>query len=127
MVGAGPGGMEAARVAALRGHKVTITDIKDKIGGQLLVASVPPYKEELAQLVRYYGHQLEKLGVEICLGEEITPERILERAPNAVIVATGAVPVVPGSCAALPEQRRGEADGHHEAGGGQEQPGGREA
>jgi 2,4-dienoyl-CoA reductase (NADPH2) len=89
IIGGGPAGMEAARVAALRGHKVTLYEKEDKLGGLLNVATLPPHKEELVNLINYLSHQVEKNGVQIKLGEEFT-EATLERDPSeVVIVATG--------------------------------------
>jgi len=95
ILGGGPAGMEAARVAAVRGHKVTLVEKKDKLGGQLLVATVPPHKEELHELIRYFSTQMEKQGVEVRLGKETTPDYIIDANPDEVIVAGGAVPIIP--------------------------------
>ncbi|MFC1994620.1 FAD-dependent oxidoreductase [Chloroflexota bacterium] len=95
VVGGGPGGMEAARVAALRGHRVTLMEKSDRLGGQLLVASVAPSKGDLAKLVDYLSRQVEKLGVEVKLGCEVTPDTVAETKPDAVIVAAGASPLIP--------------------------------
>ncbi len=95
VVGGGPGGMQAAFTAAERGHQVTLVDKGNKLGGQLLVAAIPPHKEELTGLVNYLAAQVKKSGVEVQLGREITPEEIVTAAPDAVIIATGAVPIIP--------------------------------
>jgi len=95
VVGGGLAGMEAARVAAMRGHKVTLVEKKDKLGGQLLVAIVPPYKEELHGLIRYLSTQMEKQGIEVRLGEEATPDSIMDANPDEVIVAAGASAIIP--------------------------------
>lgn len=96
VIGGGPGGMEAARVAALRGHTVTLFEKKDRLGGQLAYAVLPPHKEEWTNLIRYLGGQLQKLKVDVRLNTEFTPEALVREAPEAVIVATGAVPIIPG-------------------------------
>ena len=95
IIGGGPAGMEAARVAALRGHQVTLTDNKEQLGGQLLVAVQPPYKEELQNFIAYLARQMEKLGIKVHLREEVTSKIIEESKPDVVIVATGAQPIIP--------------------------------
>lgn len=95
VIGGGPAGMEAARVAAMRGHNVTLVDGKEQLGGQLLVATIPPHKEELGNLIRYLSRQMQKLGVDVRLGEEVTPKTVAEAEFDVVIVATGALPIVP--------------------------------
>ena len=89
IIGGGPAGMEAARVAALRGHKVTLYEKEKKLGGLLNVAILPPYKEELANLINYLSHQVEKNGVRIKLGEEFTEDTLERDMSEVVIVATG--------------------------------------
>ena len=95
IVGGGAAGMEAARVAALRGHKVTLFEKDDKLGGQMNLACIAPHKEEMRNIIEYLTHQVEKLGVDIRLREEATPGKVGEMAPEVVIVATGATPLVP--------------------------------
>lgn len=95
VVGGGPAGMEAARVAALRGHHVTLYEKDDKLGGLLNISTIPPYKEELLNLMNYLSRQVEKNGVEIRLGEEFTMESLGRDKPDVVILATGSVPFVP--------------------------------
>jgi NADPH-dependent 2,4-dienoyl-CoA reductase/sulfur reductase-like enzyme len=95
VIGGGPGGMEAARVAALRGHKVTLFEKRDQLGGALLEASVPDFKRDIGSLVEYLGNQLKRLNVTVHLDTEITAAQILEKAPEAVIVAAGSKPSMP--------------------------------
>jgi 2,4-dienoyl-CoA reductase-like NADH-dependent reductase (Old Yellow Enzyme family)/thioredoxin reductase len=95
VVGGGPAGMEAARVAAERGHKVILFEKNNKLGGTLNLAALPPQKEPLAQLVEYLTNQVTQLGVDIRCGVEATMESILKIRPDAVIVAGGAVQVIP--------------------------------
>lgn len=92
VIGGGPGGMEAARVAAMRGHEVTIWDKGESLGGQLLVASVPPYKGELTSLTNYLKTQIEKLGVKVELGKEGFPDQVKATQSDVVIMATGSTP-----------------------------------
>ena len=87
--------MEAARVAAMRGHEVTLFEKNDRLGGHLLVASAAPYKEEIEDLIIHLVHQVEKEGVRVRTGEEVTAKTIEEEKPEAVIVATGATPIIP--------------------------------
>jgi NADPH-dependent 2,4-dienoyl-CoA reductase/sulfur reductase-like enzyme len=95
VVGGGPAGMEAARVAAQRGHRVVLFEKTSELGGQLHVAAQPPHKEELANLIRYMSDQLAGTGVEVRLNREATPEAILEEKPDALIIATGSRPIKP--------------------------------
>ncbi|UCD08613.1 MAG: FAD-dependent oxidoreductase [Dehalococcoidales bacterium] len=100
VVGGGPGGMEAARVAAIKGHDVILYEKSDKLGGQVNILSRAPGRLEFSQVIRYLETQIKKLGVEIELNTEATPDLIIGENPDAVIVATGAVPYilpVPGS------------------------------
>jgi len=94
VIGGGPAGMEAARVAALRGHKVILYE-KDRLGGQLNLAAVPPHKEEVENLTKYLVNQIKKLEMEIRLNEEASAETIEKVKPDIVIVATGAEPLIP--------------------------------
>ncbi|MFC2031875.1 FAD-dependent oxidoreductase [Chloroflexota bacterium] len=94
VVGGGAAGMKAAMVAAARGHQVTLIEVSNELGGQLPVASVPPYKEAITDLVKYLTRQLTKLGVYIRLGEKANAESIQRGKPDVVIVATGAVPII---------------------------------
>jgi 2,4-dienoyl-CoA reductase-like NADH-dependent reductase (Old Yellow Enzyme family)/thioredoxin reductase len=89
VIGGGPGGMEAARVCALRGHKVTLYE-KRRLGGALIEASVPEFKADIRRLISYHTTQMEKLGVKVVL-EEATVDTVKHAIFDAVIVATGAV------------------------------------
>ena len=97
IAGGGPAGMEAARVAALRGHDVTLYEKSNKLGGLLPMAALVKGTEieDLPALVRYLKRQITKLGVKIKLGQEFTPSIAEEVKPDAVILATGGVPVLP--------------------------------
>jgi len=95
VVGSGPAGMEAARIAALRGHMVSLYEKEGTLGGQLILSSQPPYKDEVRKFGEYLIHQVEEVGMEIKLGIEVTPETVEDVAPDVVIVATGVLPLVP--------------------------------
>lgn len=70
VIGAGPAGLEAARVAALKGHEVIVYDQNIQIGGQLQIAKVPPRKNEMNRVIQYLGASLTKLGVTLKLGKK---------------------------------------------------------
>ena len=95
VVGGGVAGMEAARIAAIRGHQVTLYERDGKLGGTVLIASEEPLKRELRNIVNYLQVQVKKLPVKIELGKEVTPELVGKIKPDTVIFATGASPRVP--------------------------------
>jgi 2,4-dienoyl-CoA reductase-like NADH-dependent reductase (Old Yellow Enzyme family)/thioredoxin reductase len=99
IVGGGPAGMEAARVAALRGHEVTLWEKSLELGGQLNYAAVPPYKNGIDPLIKYYQIQMRMLKVKIEVGVAATAALVQEFRPDVVVVATGAIPVIPETCA----------------------------
>lgn len=92
IVGGGPGGMSAARVAAIRGHEVSLYEKDDELGGQLRWAQKAYKRGELDQIIRYLTAQMKKAGVDIHLSEEMTPEKLYTLKPDEVIMATGARP-----------------------------------
>jgi 2,4-dienoyl-CoA reductase-like NADH-dependent reductase (Old Yellow Enzyme family)/thioredoxin reductase len=95
VVGGGPGGMEAARVLKMRGHDVTVWEKKNALGGQLLFAGVPPFKRKLLWFLNYLKSQLDDLSIRYELGKEATLENVLAHYPEALIIATGAAPLIP--------------------------------
>jgi 2,4-dienoyl-CoA reductase-like NADH-dependent reductase (Old Yellow Enzyme family)/thioredoxin reductase len=95
VIGGGPGGMEAAMTAAARGHKVTLHDRGNKLGGKLLIASIPPYKGELQSLVTSLSSRARKAGVEIKLKSDVTPATIEKEKPDVLIMATGSSSLIP--------------------------------
>jgi mycofactocin system FadH/OYE family oxidoreductase 2 len=92
VVGGGPAGLEAARVAALRGHSVTLYEREPQLGGALRLAAAAPGRERLALVVDWLEGQVRKLDIAIHTGVEITAERIGQDPPDAVIVAVGGIP-----------------------------------
>ena len=92
VVGAGPGGMEAARVLAERGHRVVLYEREEKIGGQVNIAARAGWRESLSGIPRWFEGQLPKLGVEMRLGTTATAEGVLADGADLVIVATGGRP-----------------------------------
>ncbi|MCI4644773.1 MAG: FAD-dependent oxidoreductase [Hyphomonadaceae bacterium] len=92
VIGAGPAGLEAARVLALRGHEVVLIEREALAGGQLLTASKATWREALTGITRWLVQQVQKLGVDLRLGTEATVETILAEAPDIVVVATGGYP-----------------------------------
>lgn len=95
VIGGGPGGMEAARVASLRGHRVTLVEQGEDLGGALIPASVPAFKRDYRLLIRYLVQQIQKGGVELLIGREATAALIEELLPDTVIAATGGVQIIP--------------------------------
>jgi len=95
VVGGGPAGMEAARVAALRGHQVLLFEKDSRLGGQLNIAAIPPHKGDIVPWVKYLAREVEKAAVEVRLNTEATPELVEESNPDAVVVAVGGIPVIP--------------------------------
>lgn len=97
VVGAGPAGMQAAFMAAGRGHDVTLLEknTPDRAGGQFRIAAYPPFKQGLTKEIRYQLHMCRKNGVDMQFGTEATPEKIKELKPDVLIMATGATPIIP--------------------------------
>ena len=136
VVGAGPSGLEAARVAAIRKHKVVLFEKEDQVGGQNLLAGKPAGRAEITGVNRWLNSQVAKLDIDLRLGIEADEEKILKEKPDVVIVATGSVPkekpfsgnysfpdVVNTQQVLLDEVQTGEKvllidlDGHHQATG----------
>lgn len=101
IIGAGPAGLEAARVLAMRKFKPLIFEKSDKIGGQLEFANKPPKKEKINWLIDYLRVQSEKLGIEIRLESTPTIEDLKELNPYAVFVAQGSNPIMPKSISGI--------------------------
>lgn len=96
VVGSGPGGMEAARVAALRGHEVALYEKERELGGgQLKLTFATPHKDKVKWVGDYLVTQVEKLGIKVHLGVEVGARLVEQMKPDAVIIATGARPIIP--------------------------------
>jgi len=92
IIGGGPAGMEAARIAALRGHQVSLYEAGDGLGGQFLYAASVPARSGLLRLIDHLQHELRRLSVTVELGRKIEGSHDLGVAADIVVVATGAVP-----------------------------------
>jgi len=95
VIGGGPAGLEAARVAAERGHYVTLYEKQQGLGGMLRAAATPTFKKGLRDLVKWEEKQLNDLGVEVKLNAEITPEKVKDIDADVVVYAVGATPIRP--------------------------------
>ena len=96
VAGGGPAGIEVARTAASRGHKVTLYEKRESLGGQFSIASLPPFKQEFAGYIKYMRDRLERDGVSLEFNRELTIEDIAREKPDTVVVATGGKPLIPG-------------------------------
>ena len=95
VIGGGPAGMEAAIVAAQRGHRVTLFEKSPQLGSKLVFSRQTEFKNDLRKFLDYQIHMVEKLGVEVRLNTEATPELIADLHPDAVLAAVGADPIIP--------------------------------
>lgn len=92
VIGGGPGGMEAARVAALRGHEVVLFEQRPELGGQVNIHARAPMRGEFREATDYLARQVTRLGVDVRLNTEASEADVLDLDADAVIVATGSVP-----------------------------------
>jgi 2,4-dienoyl-CoA reductase-like NADH-dependent reductase (Old Yellow Enzyme family)/thioredoxin reductase len=92
VIGGGPAGLETARVAAARGHQVSLWEKGDDLGGLVLVAAKAPGRDGFDELPRYYRYQMKLLGVDVHLNTEATVDTVKKENPDVVVVATGSVP-----------------------------------
>lgn len=95
VIGGGPGGMEAAIIAALRGHYVDLYEKEGELGGQTLLVAKSPGKEEYSAVRDFMMNELVKLKVSVHLSEEVTAEKVVSSQPDVVILATGSLPIIP--------------------------------
>jgi 2,4-dienoyl-CoA reductase-like NADH-dependent reductase (Old Yellow Enzyme family) len=96
VVGGGPAGLEAARVAALRGHRVVLAEASNHLGGCVAIAKRAPRRLGIGDITDWLEREVFRLGVEVRLGSYITAEDVAEMTPDAVIVATGSSPRMDG-------------------------------
>ena len=92
VVGGGPGGMEAARVAAERGHKVTLLEKGSELGGQITIAAKAPQRDQMAGITRWLAMELERLGVTVSFGVNADAATVRDLRPDVCILATGGQP-----------------------------------
>ena len=113
VVGGGPAGLEAARVAAEQGHKVTLTEASDRLGGQFRLAGMQPRRGQILDLLDWYARQLEQLGVEVRLNTFMEAAEISSFSADLILLATGSYPPDTGFQKAIPhiEKLPGIEDG----------------
>ncbi len=99
IIGAGPGGMESARVLAIRGHEVTLVEKEKDLGGQLNLCGIAEDRGEFKSYLRYLIHEVNRLDIRVVAGTEATEHTVIDSRPDVVIIATGArqyLPDIPG-------------------------------
>jgi 2,4-dienoyl-CoA reductase-like NADH-dependent reductase (Old Yellow Enzyme family)/thioredoxin reductase len=92
VVGGGPAGLEAARMAALRGHHVTLFEMTRKLGGQVAIAASAPHRSDIGTITSWLAGELERLDVRVRLGTPVDPDLLRAENPDEVIIATGSSP-----------------------------------
>lgn len=95
VIGAGPGGLESARVAGMRGHEVHIFEKDDKIGGLLNIIWIPPGRNEFKRMIDNYSYWIQKYGIHLHLEQEVTIDTVKEFNPDVVLLTTGSKPIKP--------------------------------
>jgi 2,4-dienoyl-CoA reductase (NADPH2) len=95
VIGTGAAGLEAAVTATMAGHRVTLFEKGNDIGGQLFIAGAPPHKNELWEFIRYYRAMIRKYDIPVRLNTEVTMDLIVNEKPDHVIVAEGAEALIP--------------------------------
>ncbi len=95
IIGSGPGGLEAARVASIRGHDVHIFEKADKIGGLLNIIWVPPGRNEFKRMIDNYSYWIQKYGIQVYFQQDVSLEKVKEFNPDVVFIATGSKPIIP--------------------------------
>jgi NADPH-dependent 2,4-dienoyl-CoA reductase/sulfur reductase-like enzyme len=95
VIGGGAAGLEAARVAALRGHKVSLYEKNDVLAKDLDIAARAPGRQDFTEAKRYLAYQMKLLNIDVHLGINVTPEMVIRQQPDSVIVATGGLPFIP--------------------------------
>ena len=95
IVGGGPAGMEAARVAALRGHAVSLHERRDRLGGHLVPGMVPKFKKDIGRLLNWYERQLASLDVALHLQSNVSLDTLSAEDADEIVIATGSKPAMP--------------------------------
>ena len=95
IIGSGPAGLEAARVARMRGHKVFVFEKDDKIGGLLNIIWIPPGRNEFKRIIENYRYWIQQLGISLFLNTEVNIDVIKKFNPDVVLIATGSKPIKP--------------------------------
>jgi len=95
IAGGGPAGIQSALTLSSRGHTVTLYEKKSRLGGNFYIASLPDGKRDFQRLLQYWTKALDKSGVDVILNEEATTGHLHKENPDEVVVATGAVPLIP--------------------------------
>jgi len=105
VIGGGIAGLEAARWLGRRGHRVSLHEKNHQLGGQGLLAARPPNKTEIQTFIDFLKRQAEKLGIEVHLNQEVTPDFVVEQKPDVAIVATGGIQIQPRNIPIDPKMR----------------------
>jgi 2,4-dienoyl-CoA reductase-like NADH-dependent reductase (Old Yellow Enzyme family)/thioredoxin reductase len=95
VIGGGPAGMEAARILSLRGHQVSLYEKEVDLGGQVNLASIPPYKEEIRNIIDFLVNQIGKMPIAISTQKEVRLDTIMRENPDVIVLAIGSLPVIP--------------------------------
>ncbi len=95
VVGAGPSGLAVARMAAVRGHQVTVVEEKGTVGGLLLLAARAPGRQEIMEVIHFFTRELERLRVELRLNTRLNDDILKELGPQAIVLASGSLPAMP--------------------------------
>ncbi|QPC31221.1 FAD-dependent oxidoreductase [Caldimonas thermodepolymerans] len=95
IVGGGPAGLEAARIASARGHQVTLVEKSDQLGGTVATLARDPSRREMITLIDTLKREIREQGVEVLLNTEATPEFVAKHKPDATVLAIGSTPVIP--------------------------------
>jgi NADPH-dependent 2,4-dienoyl-CoA reductase/sulfur reductase-like enzyme len=104
VVGGGPAGLEAARVAAERGHSVTLAEAAPQLGGQFRLAGLQPRRSQILELIDWYERQFSRLGVSVLLNTPLDGAEIVQHGADEIVVATGSQPAGTGFQRGLPDQ-----------------------
>jgi 2,4-dienoyl-CoA reductase-like NADH-dependent reductase (Old Yellow Enzyme family)/thioredoxin reductase len=95
VIGGGPAGLECARVARMRGHEVILVEKSSKLGGNFRLAAIPPKRGDIQKGIQFFENEILRLDIQVKLGEKATPEDVERYNPDVVVIATGAIPIIP--------------------------------